>query len=69
MGYIYGCDGRNKNCQQGVIWDRVNWFTSSIGFCDCCHKRLWETYQQKNMDGCMMLAKAETKKRLKKYWN
>ena len=42
MGYIYGCDGRNENCKQGVIWDRVNWFTSSIGFCDCCHKRLIE---------------------------
>lgn len=36
----YGCDGENENCKHNVLWKDVNWFTSSIGFCDCCWDKL-----------------------------
>lgn len=37
---VYGCDGENHNCQQAIEWNNVNWFTSSIGFCDVCWQKL-----------------------------
>lgn len=42
--YDYCCDGLSKDCEGRVLWNNVNWFTSSIGFCKHCwanlHKNL-----------------------------
>ena len=37
----YGCDGMNDNCMGAVRFDDINWFNSGLGFCDCCHERLF----------------------------
>ena len=38
---IYGCDGLNEDCYGNINFDNVNWFNSGLGFCDCCHKKLF----------------------------
>ena len=38
----YGCDGLNSNCMGNINVDNVHWFTSGLGFCDCCHDRIFE---------------------------
>ena len=50
MGDMYGCEGRNHNCQGLVEWDNVNWFTSSIGFCDTCWDKLHKTLTDEEME-------------------
>ncbi len=36
----YGCDGISDGCIGLIPYEEVNWFTSSLGFCDCCNKNL-----------------------------
>lgn len=38
--YTYHCDG----CFEELPFDDVNWFTSSIGFCDSCDAYLHKVF-------------------------
>ena len=38
----YGCDGKNENCQQAILWKNAHWFTASLGFCNHCWERIHE---------------------------
>lgn len=40
MADTYCCDGKNPNCEGIILYDKVNWFSSKLGFCDCCMTQL-----------------------------
>lgn len=44
----YCCDGCGKTCP----WPLVNWFTSTVGFCEKCHSRLINRVPQTVLDFC-----------------
>jgi hypothetical protein len=44
----YGCDG----CGERFDWDDINWFTSSIGFCNKCYDLLHRRVPSSVLDFC-----------------
>ena len=47
----YMCDGKSSSCLGEIPYDDVNWFTSSLGFCEHCWGRLHRA-PQKILDYC-----------------
>lgn len=40
------CDGRNEHCEGIIKLEDTNWFTSSLGFCNCCFSKIYENLSE-----------------------